>query len=50
MHSEHVLDSRRLKGLPDAAVERELRKWAGELRTLRHLLFVNRHGKVVEIR
>ena len=44
-----VFDSRRLKGLPDAAVERELRKWAGELRTLRHLLFVNRHGKVVEI-
>ncbi len=45
-----VFDSRRLKGLPDAAVERELRKWAGELRSLRHLLFVNRHGKVIEIR
>ena len=48
--SNVVFDSRRLKGLPDAAVERELRKWAGELRSLRHLLFVNRHGEVVEIR
>ena len=45
-----VFDSRRMKSLPDAAVERELRKWGGELRSLRRLLFVNRYAEVIDIR
>lgn len=44
-----VFDSRRMKGLPDAAIERELRKWGGQLSSLQHLLFVNRHADVVDI-
>ncbi|WP_270295106.1 hypothetical protein [Eggerthella sinensis] len=45
-----IFDSRRMKGVPDAAVERELRKWASELRGVTHVLFVNRHGVVIDIR
>lgn len=44
-----VFDSRRMKGLPDPVIERELRKWGRELRSLRRLLFVNRHAQVIDI-
>lgn len=44
-----VFDSRRMKGIPDAAIERELRKWASELSGVSHVLFVNRHGAVIDI-
>lgn len=44
-----VFDSRRMKGLPDVAVERELRKWGNELSSLQRLLFVNRHAEVIDI-
>ena len=44
-----IFDSRRMKGLPDQAIERELRKWGKELRSLRRLLFVNRHAQVIDI-
>ena len=44
-----IFDSRRMKGLPDRAIERELRKWGKELRSLRRLLFVNRHAQVIDI-
>lgn len=44
-----IFDSRRMKGVPDAAIERELRKWAHELRTLDHLIMVNRHAEVIDI-
>ncbi|HIW76016.1 MULTISPECIES: hypothetical protein [Gordonibacter] len=45
--SENVIfDSRRMKKLPDIAIEREVRKWCCELRTMKHLIYVNRHGKV----
>lgn len=45
-----VFDCRRMKSFPDAAVERGLRKYASELRSLKRLLFVNHHGDVIDIR
>lgn len=45
-----VFDSRRMKGVPDAAIERELRKWSSELGGVTHVLFVNRHGAVIDIK
>ncbi|WP_195495840.1 CdiA C-terminal domain-containing protein [Eggerthella lenta] len=45
-----VFDSRRMKGVPDAAIERELRKHASELGGVAHVLFVNRHGAVIDIK
>lgn len=45
-----ILDSRRMKGVPDAAVERELRKYASEIDGVVHVLFVNRHGAVIDIK
>ena len=48
--SNVIFDSRRMKGLPDKAIERELRKWAGELKRLDKLLFVGRGGAVVDIK
>lgn len=45
-----IFDSRRMKGLPDKAVEQELRKWAPELKSLKHLIFVGRGGVVIDIK
>ena len=45
-----IFDARRMKRLPDAAIEREVRKWAGELRGLKHAIYVNRHGNVIVIK
>ena len=45
-----IFDSRRMKGIPDSAIERELRKWAPELKSLRRLQFVNRHGAIIDIK
>lgn len=48
--SRIVFDSRRMKGIPDAAIERELRKHAFALKGIDRVLFVNRRGDVVDIR
>lgn len=46
-----VFDSSRLKSIPDHAVERELRACAGgRIKQLKHLLFVNRHHEVIDIK
>lgn len=45
-----VFDSRRMKGLPDSTIERELRKSAVALKSMKRLLFVNCHGSVVDIK
>lgn len=45
-----VFDSRRMKKVSDAQIERELRKSAEILRSMRHLLFVNRHADVINIK
>ena len=39
-----------MKGLPDKVVERELRKWAPELKSLKRLVLVGRGGIVVDIK
>ncbi len=48
--SNIILDTRRMKRIPDKAVERELRKWARELKSLKKLMMVSRHGKVIAIK
>lgn len=46
-----VFDSARLKSIPDKAIERELRTCAsGRVKQLKHLLFVNKRHKVIEIK
>lgn len=45
-----IFDSRRMKGLSDAAVERKLRKIAPTLRSMRRLVFVNKRGNVIDIK
>lgn len=45
-----IFDSRRMKGVPDHAIERELRKWTGELKSLDRLMFVRRNGVVIDIK
>ena len=45
-----VFDSRRMKKIPDSAIERELRKWAKELKRLKALKYVDKHGQVFDIK
>ena len=45
-----IFDSCRMKGIPDEAIERELRKYARELQRLRKLVFVNRKRKPIDIK
>lgn len=44
-----VLDSRRMRKVPDAAIERELRRCAKTIKGIRRLLFVGRHGGITTI-
>ena len=45
-----IFDSRCMKMIPDSTVERELRKSAQTLRSMRRLLFVNRKAEVIVIK
>ena len=46
-----IFDSRRMKGIPDHAIERELRVCAvGRVKKLKRLLFVNRKAQVIDIK
>lgn len=45
-----IIDSRRMKNLPDTTIERELRKHARDMRSIERLMFVNHHGEVVDIK
>lgn len=45
-----ILDSRRMKKISDKQIEHELRKCAASLPRLKHLLFVNRYGEVIDIK
>ena len=45
-----IFDARRMKKLPDMVIEREVRKWCCELRTIKHLVYVNRSGEVCIIK
>ena len=50
IQSENVIiDSRRMKRVPDAAIQRALEKHAREVKGVTRLLFVNRHGNVIVI-
>lgn len=41
-----VFDSRRMKRLPDNAIRHEVEKWAAELKSLRQLIYVDKHHDV----
>ena len=45
-----VIDSRRMRGIPGEAIEREVRSLAPKFKSLRRLLFVNRRGEVLDIK
>ncbi|MBC2888932.1 hypothetical protein [Gordonibacter massiliensis (ex Traore et al. 2017)] len=45
-----IFDSRRMKKLPDAVIERELRKHAQEVRSIKHLWFINRRQEIIDIK
>lgn len=45
-----VFDCRRMKQLPNRVIEREVRLRANELKSLKHLLYINRRGDVVIIK
>lgn len=45
-----VYDSRRMKRIQDKTIEKELRKSAASLKSLKHLLFINRTGTVIDIK
>jgi hypothetical protein len=44
-----VLDSRRIKRVPDAAIQRELSAQLSKSKVIKRILFVNRHGTVIDI-
>lgn len=45
-----VFDCRRMKRLPNQVIEREVRLRANELKSLKHLIYINRHGDVMTIK
>lgn len=51
IQSENVIiDSRRMKRVPDNAIQKALEKHAQEVKGVSRLLFVNRHGVVIVIK
>lgn len=48
--SNVVFDSRRMKRLPNSAIEREVRKWSKALNSLSALLYINKQGAVIGIK
>ena len=44
-----VFDSRRMKYVPDKAIERELMKRFAEIKEIERIKFINRHGQVIDI-
>ena len=45
-----IFDSQRIKGASDADVERELRKYATLIKSIKRLWFVNRNREVIDIK
>lgn len=45
-----IFDSIRMKQVPDSVIKRELQKSARILHSMRHLLFVDRHRSVIDIK
>lgn len=44
-----IFDSRRMKYVPDKAIERELRRRFAEIKEIEKIKFINRHGQVIDI-
>lgn len=44
-----VFDSRRMKYIPDKAIERELRRRFAEIKEIKQIKFINRHSQVIDI-
>jgi hypothetical protein len=44
-----VFDSRRMKHLPDAMIEQELSSQLHRSKKINQIIFVNRHGRVIDI-
>lgn len=42
-----VFDSRRMKYIPDKAIERELRRRFAEIKEIKQIKFINRHSQVM---
>ena len=45
-----IFDSRRVKQIPDAAIQRELTKWSFAIKGVSKVKFVNRYGEVIDIK
>ena len=45
-----IFDSQRMKGISDAEVEKELRKYAAHIKAIRRLWFVDRNRAVIDIK
>ncbi len=45
-----VFDSRRMKRLPNTAIEREVRLRSAELKSLKKLIYINRNGEIVIVK
>ena len=45
-----IFDSRRMKRIPDDAIERELGVQLHRTKTLKQIKFINRHGKIIDVK
>ena len=45
-----VFDCRRMKKVPDTAIEREVRKQASSIARIKRLRYVNKHGQIIDIK
>lgn len=45
-----IYDSQRIKEVPDLNIERELRKQASNLKSIRRLIFINKKREVIDIK
>lgn len=45
-----VFDCRRMKKLPDGAIEREVRKQTSVIEGVAKVLYINKHGKIIDIK
>lgn len=48
--SRIVIDARRIKKLPDSVVERELRKYAREMQSIKAMLMIDHHENIIDIK
>ena len=44
-----IIDSRRMKGVPDDAILRELRASIGKVPEIKRLKYISKHGELIDI-